>query len=107
MSADHEHHAMHDLGGVEAGPFEPTEHEPTDFDRRVDALVNLLAAKDVGLISPDERRLGIEELSHGEYHSLGYYQRWLSGVTNMLVKKGFLSRAEIDARIASLRSETS
>lgn len=107
MSADREHHAMHDLGGVEAGPFEPTEHEPTDFDRRVDALVNLLAAKDVGLISPDERRLGIEELSHGEYHSLGYYQRWLTGVTNMLVKKGLLSQAEIDARIARFKHETS
>ena len=105
MSA--KHHAVHDLGGVETAKFEPTDHQPTDFDRRVDALVNLLAANDVGLISPDERRLGIEGLSHGEYHSLSYYQRWLSGVTNMLVKKGFLSQAEIDARVESLGNETS
>jgi hypothetical protein len=96
-------HAMHDLGGTEAGAFKPTEHEPSDFDRRVDALVNLLAAKNVGLITPDERRRGIEELSHGEYHSLTYYQRWLSGVTNMLVEKGHLSRDEINLRIRSLR----
>ena len=97
--------ATHDLGGVESPPFEIREHEPSDTDRRVDALVNLLAAPDVEIVRPDERRRGIEQLDPELYRTLSYYHRWLLGVTNILVEKNILSWCEIDDRVERLRAE--
>ena len=51
---DPHHHAMHDLGGTDHQPFLISEHEPDAFDKDVDALVNLLALRECGLVRPDE-----------------------------------------------------
>jgi hypothetical protein len=71
MISDPEYRAKHDLGGRESADFEPAAHELTDLDRRIDALVNLLAAEPSAVVKPDERRLGIEELSAEDYLSAG------------------------------------
>ncbi len=94
---------QHDLGATEHPPFELDEHEASDVDKRVDAMVNLLAAPEISRVRPDERRRGIEELDDEAYHSFSYYQRWLAGVTNILVEKGIVGAPELVARLDAVK----
>jgi hypothetical protein len=93
--------AHHDMGGV--SPYTCREidtepHELTDFDREVDALRQLLAAK--GLMTVDELRRNIEAIPEAEYHALTYYQRWMRAITAHLLRKGIVMPEEIEARLA-------
>jgi nitrile hydratase len=80
----------HDLGGAirfRCTPVEPDEHvQPDPFGKRVDALRQLLGGK--GLMTVDEMRRGIESLPEAEYHTLGYYERWLRSMSSLMVEKG-------------------
>lgn len=96
--------AVHDIGGRPLpGTMDFTSHLMTDFEKNVDALVNLLANPDINLVCADERRRGIESLPEHLYFSLSYYQRWLMGVKIILVEKGIMSETEIANRVAQLR----
>lgn len=104
----HEHRATHDLGGVEplaSQPIDRREHELTQFDKSVDALVNLLSRPPQRLIRVDELRRAIESLPPEKYLSLAYYEKWLAGTTALLIEKGVLTQDEIDRRCASIRGE--
>jgi nitrile hydratase subunit beta len=98
--------APHDLGGVEpdaSAAIDRNEHTLTDFDKSVDALLYLLSRRDRRLIRVDELRRAIEAMPPADYQRLGYYEKWLTAITALLVEKGVLSRAEIDAKLAQLR----
>jgi nitrile hydratase len=98
-------HAAHDLGGVEpdaSAPIDRGEHPLTDFDKSVDALLYLLSRPERRIIRVDELRRAIESLSPEDYRRLGYYEKWLSAITALLVEKGVLDRAEIDRKVAEL-----
>lgn len=100
-------HAPHDLGGVEPDaslPIDRAEHALSDFDKSVDALLYLLSAPERRLMTVDELRRGIEALSPEDYRRLAYYEKWISSIAAILVEKGVLDRAAIDARIAALRA---
>ena len=53
-------------------------------------------------VRPDERRRGIEELPPEIYFDATYYERWLFGVTNILIEKGMLDEEEISRELARL-----
>ena len=53
---------VHDMGGREAGRCERDEHEYERWEKRVDALMMLLSAKDRDLMKVDELRRNIESL---------------------------------------------
>jgi hypothetical protein len=92
--------AHHDLGGVAKFMCEPVDIEPhglTDFDREVDALRQMLAAKK--LMSVDELRRGIEAIPEAEYHRLSYYQRWIRSVTDNLLRNGVITETELRAAL--------
>ncbi len=104
---DHNHdhpHAFHDMGGEANEGFIVQEHEPSEFDKDIDTLVNLLASKEVALVRPDERRRGIEELPREIYFNVPYYQRWLYGVAAILAEKSFVTAQEITAEMNEIRS---
>ncbi len=95
----------HDLGGQPAGPVDHDRdgadaHDYAPWEKKVDAIVRVLAAK--GVISVDELRRGIEELGPGRYDELSYYERWIASVTNLLVEKGVLRVDELGRRMASI-----
>ena len=69
----------------------------TDFDREVDALRQLLSAKD--LMTVDELRRGIEAIPEADYHRLSYYQRWTRSITDNLLRRGVLTEAELRAAL--------
>lgn len=99
--------AQHDLGGASfPASLDMTPHVPSDFERNVDALVNLLARKDINLVCPDERRRGIESLPREWYFGMNYYQRWLVGVKNILIEKRLILEAELDARMNEIRERS-
>jgi hypothetical protein len=93
--------AHHDLGGASKFMCEPVDIEPhglTDFDREVDALRQVLAAKK--LMTVDELRRGIEAIPEAEYHRLSYYRRWIRSIADTLLRHGVLSEAELRAALA-------
>src|SRR5919204_5229747 len=95
--------AMHDLGGLPAGPIEREEHDPSLAERRVDALMSLLMGRSI--FNVDEMRRTIESLPRDVYERHDYYERWLLTIERLLIEKGVLSQAEIDARVAALGAE--
>jgi hypothetical protein len=96
--------AMHDMGGLAAGPVDKDEHDPSLAERRVDALMSLLMSPAVGAFNVDEMRRTIESLPREVYERHDYYERWLLTIESLLVEKGVLTRAEIEARIAALEA---
>ncbi len=108
MAAESNIAGHHDLGGQPAGPVVHDEHEPEFWEKRVDAMLMVLAGK-YGLLRVDEMRRGIEQLPGDAYRDLSYYERWIASLAFNLVDKGILQQPEIDARVAELqarRSET-
>ena len=86
----------HDIGGVPAFMCQEVDterHVLTAFDREVDALRQILGGK--GIMSVDELRRGIEAIPEGEYHSLGYYRRWIRSIADTLLRKGVVTEAEL------------
>jgi hypothetical protein len=100
----HEHRATHDPGGVEpfaSQPIDRTEHELTQFDKSVDALVYLLSNR--RMIRVDELRRAIEALPPAQYHGLAYYEKWLQAVHDLLLEKDVLGEEEVMLRCAAVR----
>src|SRR2546421_6443408 len=64
----------HDMGGLPAGKVEPTEHDYADWERRVDAMAVLMAAKG---ITGDEGRKHIEMIPPAAYDKMADYERWI------------------------------
>ena len=89
--------AMHDLGGLPAGPVERDEHDPSLAERRVDALMMLLMGH--GVFNVDEMRRTIESLPPDVYERHDYYERWLLTLERLLIEKGVLTGEEIETRL--------
>ena len=79
----------------EAVDTEP--HALTEFDRDVDALRQVLAAKK--LMTVDELRRGIEAIPEAEYHRLSYYRRWIRSIADNLLVKGVITEVELRAAL--------
>jgi hypothetical protein len=101
MSQETPHRRHHDMGGQPAGPVDRKEHEIEPWEKRIEAILRLLYHRDDPIITVDELRRGIEELPPKLYDGLSYYERWIASMTNLLVEKGVLTRAEIEARLAA------
>lgn len=100
--------AQHDLGGVE--PFasqaiDRAEHDLTQFDKSVDAIMYLLSHPSRRLLRVDELRRAIESLTPEQYHGLAYYEKWLQGIHDLLLEKDILGEEEVMLKCATLREE--
>ena len=87
----------HDMGGLPAGKVEPTEHDYPEWERRVDAMVQLL--RGAGQITVDELRKNIEGLPHEAYDELSYYEKWISSLTATLIQRGVISTEELGRKM--------
>jgi nitrile hydratase subunit beta len=93
---------VHDLGGMQGfGPVKREENEPV-FHAAWEAAVLAMqrAGGSRGLFNIDEFRHGIERMSPADYLRVTYYEKWLDGVTRLLLEKGVLDAAELAARRA-------
>ena len=92
----------HDMGGMPGGAVDRHEHDPAPWEKQVDAVLRLLLAKRV--LTLDELRRGVEELGPGAYDELGYFERWISAIANLLLEKGLLEVQELGEAIAAAQS---
>ena len=96
---------VHDLGGQPAGPVDLAEHERTFFDQRVDGMMRLLAHPVHGHYTVDAMRRAIESLPHDDYFALGYYERWVRAIRQLVIEKGLLTEYELNRKLAALQAE--
>ena len=88
---------VHDMGGrfgdgaVIPEPETPVFHE--DWHAR--ALAVTLAAGALGQWNLDTSRHVRERLSPKDYARFSYYEKWISGLADLLVEKGVLSEADL------------
>ena len=94
----------HDMGGLDAGPVEPTEHDYLPWEKKVDALVRLAGGAENKMIVMDELRRSIEDLGPGAYDEMGYYERWISAFTNLMIEKGFISVDELGRKMEEVKA---
>ena len=94
--------AVHDLGGLPAGPINLAEHELTLFDARVNAMMRLLAHPVTGYFTVDAMRRAIESLSAEDYLALGYYERWVRAIRILTLEKGLITDAELARKLEDL-----
>lgn len=95
--------AVHDRGGwLGAGPIQKAEHQLEDWERRTDAMMQLLSSPDKRVIRLDEMRRTIESLPPAQYESLAYYERWATALESLMIEKKILTREEIERKVAEL-----
>mgnify|MGYP001272419537 CR=1 FL=1 len=89
-----------DYGGLPAGLVDPVknEHEPTHWERRVDAIMLLLFDPKRRLARVDESRR-MQEALGDDYHKYPYYERWLQAITWLLLEKGVFTQEELDKKL--------
>ena len=89
----------HDIGGLEAGPVDPAVTEANPWEKLSIVLGNVLGANGAKVMRTDETRRAREELGEALYNELGYFERGIESIRRLLVEKGVLTDAEVEARM--------
>lgn len=88
---------VHDMGGLQCmGPIQPEENEPVfhaRWESRVFALARSMGAW--GKWNIDASRYQREQIPAAEYLRMSYYEIWLTGLIELLVAKGLVTRDEV------------
>ena len=90
----------HDLGGDAAGPIDTTDHGMKFWEKQANALRNTLTHKKI--LRVDELRRAAEDLGD-QYYKLAYFERTTMALRTLLLEKGFITEAELTARMAEVR----
>ena len=91
MNGVHDMGGMDGFGKVEAEPNEPMFH--ARWEGRVLAMVRAMGA--AGAFNIDTSRFYREALPPPVYLASSYYRKWLLGLEDLLVDKGFIARSEM------------
>lgn len=93
---------VHDLGGMHGfGPVERETDEPVFHGAWEAAVVAMMRAGGArGVFNIDEFRHAIERMPPARYLAATYYEKWLEGITRLLVEKGVIGADELHAREA-------
>src|SRR5215470_11645087 len=90
---------VHDMGGMHGmGPIEYEKNEPVfhaSWEARVFALNRALGAW--GKWNIDASRHSKELIPPMEYLRMSYYEKFLTGLTELAVEHGLLTRAELES----------
>lgn len=89
----------HDVGGDPAGDIPMVDLPWLHWEKQVEAIRGLLGDGTRRIVSLDEVRRGFESFGVEKYNSLSFYRRRLEAMTDILIEKGIVSRAELDAAI--------
>ncbi|HVQ77865.1 MAG TPA: nitrile hydratase subunit beta [Candidatus Binatia bacterium] len=100
MDGVHDLGGMHGFGRVDREPDEPPFHAP--WEGAVVAVMRASGA--AGVFNIDEFRHSIERMEPDRYLASTYYERWLDGVARLLVEKGVVTAADLEARTAFFRA---
>ena len=89
----------HDVGGDQAGDIPMIELPWLHWEKQVEAIRGLLGDGTRRIVSLDEVRRGFESFGVEKYNTLSFYRRRMEAMTDILIEKGIVSRAELDAAI--------
>ena len=89
-----------DIGGEEAGPIDTVDHGMTFWEKQANALRSTLTRRRI--VRLDELRRAAEELGE-RYYQLGYFERTTEAMRDLLLEKGFFTRAQLERKIAEVR----
>lgn len=92
----------HDIGGLEAGAVEPNLSETRPWEKLSIALGNVLGAGGAKLVRTDEVRRKREELGVDLYNELGYFERGTKSLCRLLIERGLIDAAELEARMKAI-----
>jgi hypothetical protein len=95
----------HDMGGQPAGKVERTEHDYAEWERRVDAMVQILRGR--GRITVDELRKNIEALPPQDYDTMAYYEKWIASLTQTLLQRGLITTDELGRKMEEVQKRCS
>jgi hypothetical protein len=104
MSDSNPTRSHHDMGGLPAGPVERAEHDYSLWEKRVDAMLVLLAGKKRQLMTVDELRKNIEALGPQAYDQMGYYERWIHSIAQTLIQRGVITIEELGRKMAEVEA---
>jgi hypothetical protein len=93
-----------DVGGLPAGPVNPTAHALADWERLITALVSSVGPAVHKITTIDEFRRTREDLAKEVYDRLSYFELWTEGFVNLMEEKGVLTRKEVESRMATMRA---
>jgi hypothetical protein len=98
----------HDMGGQIADRVAANEHDYALWERRVDALLTILAGMSGAkpLMTVDELRKNIEALPPDAYDKMNYYDRWVSSITQTLIQRGVITTEELARKMAEVNGRT-
>jgi hypothetical protein len=82
-----------DIGGLEAGPVQQTDHVLLPWEKRCHALADVLDYHK--LINTEEKRRGVEALGAEMVNKLTYYERWAVAFSNICFQKGILVPSQL------------
>lgn len=91
-----------DIGGLEAGPVDRTEHDLLAWEKRCHALADVLDFHKI--INTEEKRRGVEALGTEMIGALSYYERWIVTFANILFQKGFLTPGELADKMVEVEA---
>lgn len=92
------------MGGLPAGKVERTEHDYAEWELRVDALMTILSGVrgEKKLMTVDELRKNIEALPPDAYDRLGYYERWVTSITQTMIQRGVITTDELGRKMVEI-----
>jgi hypothetical protein len=93
----------HDIGGLDLGPIDRSEHDYALWEKRVDAMLVLLWQKKA-MITLDEHRHAMENVGAELYERMTYYERWMMGIARVLLARGIITTDELGHKLAEIDS---
>jgi hypothetical protein len=96
-------HPTHDVGGQYDVPVHYEDKEEEQWELQTYVTCEVLGWK--GIWNSEERRRRADnDLGYTQYLGLPYYARWISSAAKMLVDKKHISLAELQEKIAEVKS---
>jgi nitrile hydratase subunit beta len=91
---------VHDMGGMQdMGPVRPEKNEPVfhaAWEGRVFAMYDAIDGDWPGGSGRYQREL----IAPDEYLRMSYYERWLTSLSELLIKSGMVTRTELESGVA-------
>ncbi len=94
--------SWHDMGGQDAGPVNPSEHDYALWEKRVDALRQI--SSDKGYFTVDGLRRALEDMGEQAFDSMTYYERWMAATTKNLIGAGAITIEELNAKMEEVKA---
>lgn len=103
MSDEKGPRGYHDVGGDTAGEIPKVELPWLHWEKQVEAIRGLLGDGTRRIVSLDEVRRGFESFGVEKYNQLSFYRRRLEAMNDILLEKGIITQAELDAAVGAGR----